>query len=160
MSCWIVAENSVSAVANLVADVMNLGLNGTGLYNQNGFELSEAFKDCRKNDGWVSPEKVYEKLYMLNYAAYNGRYPTHQQEVDIPKFPNYYLWSKPGYKNGQYICEQKHFQMYKTLQCFIYQCNEDANNGNKTLEALEKLKSELCEFLVTASDMYNQAKWC
>lgn len=160
MSCWILRENSVSAVANLVADVMNLGHNGTGLYNQYSFELSEAFKDCRKSDGWVSPEKVYEKLYMLNYAAYNGRYPKSQEKVDIPEFPNYYLWSKPEYKNGNYILEQRHFQMYKTLQCFIYQCNEDANNGSKTLEALQKLQSELCGFLVTENDMYKKAEWC
>ncbi len=85
MSCMIMKEESLAALANAVADRLNRG------YDFWGFEAPESLyhelSDCRTVSGCnYSAEAIYHRFYTLNVQAYNGRYK--EQDSNDERIPN------------------------------------------------------------------------
>ena len=153
MSSYMVYNKSISQIADLVASVLNAGYNSTALSASD--KLYEAFNDCYIT-GFANREKVFEKLYNLNLSAVNSRYCEADSAIDT--YTDCQLWTKPNYK-FHWICEANHYQMLKTLQCFIYQCSEDINRNNPILAGLEQLEQSIKNLIISSLDLYNEAKW-
>ena len=153
MSSYMVYDKSISQIADLVASVLNGGYNSTALSANE--ELHKSFNDCRVA-GFINRKKVFDKLFALNLAAVNGRYK--EDEELTGKYTDESLWTKPTY-NYHFICVANHFQMLKTLQCFIYQCEEDINHDSLIIQGLKGLEATIKDLLISSMDLYNDAKW-
>lgn len=153
MSSYMVYDKSISQIADLVASVLNNGYNSTAL--EAGEALYTAFKDCRVA-GFINRQKVFNSLFSLNLAAVNGRYK--ESDELTGEYTAESLWTKPAYYN-HYICEANHYQMLKTLQCFIYQCEEDTTKDSPILQGLKGLEASIKDLLICSMDLYYTAKW-
>ena len=112
MSCFVMNAERISTLAAFIADMLNfphefqLSL-PAGIYHQ--------FADCGYEDdpNLFNEEKIYEKLYRLNLAAYHERYGREPNESDeIPDF-------HPLNGNTQGI-----YTILKIFDCYLYQTNE------------------------------------
>lgn len=153
MSSYMVKDKSISQISDIISRVLNGGYNSTGL--SNGYALEESFRDCIVA-GSINRKKVFDKLYAFNLAAVNGRYNRNTEATG--NYEDCYLWTKPNYK-GHWLLEQNHYQMLKTLQHYIYQCDEDVNRESKVLVALRELETSIKDMIISSLDMYNEAKW-
>lgn len=50
-------------------------------------------------------------------------------------------------------------QLFKHLECLLYQCAEGDCESNPTYQKLERLIGAIARAIVGASDKYEQAKW-
>jgi hypothetical protein len=148
-----VSDKSISQIANLVAAVLNHGFNSTGLSANMNLVLS--LNDCLVS-GFTSEQKAFDKLYALNQAAVNDRYGSDVETTG--KYTDEDLWTKPGYYH-HFICGPNHYQMLKTLRCFIYQCSEDINRNNQLLQGLQELETSIKDLIISSLDLYNDAIW-
>lgn len=159
MSCWIVKPESIAKIANLISDVN---------YNTWSLSLPEsvhyAFNYCKNSYRFFEPEKICKFLAIENYLAYDCRYKTKSEPDEIEC---YYLdciealsnnqVSAPVWENGKRTITSDHIQLFKTLQCYLYQVEDGAeNNIYKSLAEFEKLYAF---WIIANSDTYNSCKW-
>ncbi len=50
-------------------------------------------------------------------------------------------------------------QALKSLQCFLYQCNEGTADESKLFKTLEKVRCNLAERIVSELESYDEAEW-
>lgn len=83
----------------------------------------------------------------LNESSIRSRYPDDPDM--IPDAPLRFRTSNP--------CSS--YQLAKSLQCFLYQCDENDVPDRALFKALETFLNQVFESIVTDSPQYEAAKW-
>lgn len=161
MSCFVMEPESIAALSEFAADLLNHGFDHYGFDPPD--ELAKALPGCRDPYCFFVPQKIYERLYALNVAAYTGRY---KREID-GEGQRLDDEQAPDIKTGDYIIHSGimgrhdlapwHFRLVKLLQCYNYQVAEDVTINHPLAIALRKLEQTLNSFIVTKSPEYNAA---
>lgn len=162
MSCIIAKPETVAAIAEYIASLLNAGYNFHKMEAPR--EVAEAFSVCTNSRGGYEPEKIYNLLSALNRLAYAGRYKRTEDGngVDLDTFPEYkrnIKYRPCGWSNGHATVEGWHYEMLKRLQFLSYQLDEDATYKLKETKALSTLAARLAVFIATSSDVYASIKW-
>lgn len=90
-----------------------------------------------------NPNQLGQELFDMNTQAVNVRY----NENDVaPPF---------RYRRKQYSAEQ----VLKSVKELLYQCSEGDVPKMPLYKALEKMKSELMEYIIEKHDVLKDAKW-
>ena len=150
MSCFIMQDRALAAIAESICSIGNAGYNPFGMEIPRS--LREALDDCHR-DRWLMPDLVYKALYKLNLAAYSGRYREDAEEV-TPNMPK-------GCEIA-YPCRDPkpwHYQLLKLLDCFVYQCEEDATKNAPLLLGVREFSAELAIWLVRNNPEYLESLW-
>lgn len=160
MSCMIMSKEPLAALANATEALLNCG------YDYFGFDspdsLLAAARDCR-NMGFFSADSLYQKMYALNVAAYNGRYADHEQpmddeapDVDLSK---YMVHRPPEYADHHHAVRLWHYRLAKLLDFWIYQVSEDATRNDAFVAAMREFQDCLFRFIVRRSSEYDAHEW-
>lgn len=157
MSCFIVEKETVAKIADYIEAIYNCG------YEYAGFELPRTLrkyieKNCVVQRDMADAELIYNELYQLNYATYNGRY----KEEEVVCYPEYKACSitEPiEWGESHWIVKPWHYQMLKHIDCLIYQCDESANKNNELLGGLRLFAIDLALFVVRNTQEYCDAQW-
>lgn len=159
MSCFIVNPRTIAKIANYIAVQINSGFNCTHL----DVEICKEFKELVCESGLANPEYVYKKLYLLNWQAYNIRYEGRHSEnldqcaFDMRKFAEYDTACNECFESE---VNASHFQMLKSIECYLYQCSESEELENSVIyKTVWKIKNALMCFIVHNSELYNAAMW-
>lgn len=161
MSCNVLEYTSIAALADFVTALCEHGFNYFGFDAPN--TLKVAFIDCK---GYKN--KAFEKLARYNHLAYDSRYNGASETSTIPDMPtinapyhprNFETVEANGVKFQRTILEPWHYQLYKTLQCYIYNINEDATHNTTLYRGLEQLEIEMAKFIVSHQPEYINAEW-
>lgn len=164
MSCFIMNDSALSALADFIGCLLNHGYNYFGFCAPDLLHIE--LKDCYER-GFYREEKIYNRLYALNVSAYRGRYP----EETVEYMPDYketikykqavYGPMNPDDERSGYTAQAQpwHFEMLKRLDCFLYQCAEDATLNTDLYKALKALQVELMRFICQHSTAYTAHEW-
>lgn len=160
MSCMVMKEESLAALANAIESNLNGG------YSLWGFEapdsLYDALEDCRIRR-WFSAKAIYDKMYAFNIKAYNSRYAEHEGAADdIPPevdLSQYKIHQKPEYRNGNVIIRPWHYHLAKLLDFYIYQTNECATYKDPLWAAMLEFSNCLNRFIVRRNPEYDTCGW-
>lgn len=154
MSCFIMRAESINKLAGVVYDVV-FGHNMYGIWTPD--ELRDVFNHKRE----VSEEDIFKALYQLNVDAYKARYG---ETVEIPEKPEGHYFVKfeqavsdDGYAYSKVTAD--HYQIYKTLECFLYQCSEGTVDEEPLFKGMVELKKAFASMIVSGTEEYNNADW-
>ena len=153
MSCFLVEEKTVAAIADYIEKLCNCG------FEYNGMSCPESLR-AEIGFGFVNARNIYYQLIELNRRAYFGRYKNeNENDYVVEEYKPHDISRRTEYEAGHFKIEYWHYNILKQLSCFIYQCNEDANNENDLLKGLEDLEKSLAWFIVSNSAEFNRAEW-
>ena len=157
MSCFIMTDCAHATLANSLEYILNSG------FNRFGFEapesLHKALHDCRDRYGFYTAGWIYNRLYALNNAAYEGRYRT-EPDPSIPPMPTVpALIQERQYANYHETLQPWHYQLAKLLHCLTYQTSEDATRNDPLHLALMDFQRVYNAFLVCNHDSFHAAPW-
>jgi len=157
MSCRVMKIESLAELASYMAALMNLGFDF--FQHSAPAALFETTRDCRKSY-FCSSRKLYEKLYSLNVAAFNGRYKeddtTAAPDVDIDKYSTY---ERLTFEDFPPQVATWHYRIAKLLDCWLYQTDEDATHADDFRMAVAELRRVLVDFIVSNSAAYKAIEW-
>lgn len=156
MSCFILNNESTAALASMIDRVANAarwsGRCRYGIYNgDNLYALLqqewETATGCRCVD--LNAPKIYVVLRRMNERAYGERYHRLAEEVAA------------GVPQGEWLntVETKPWQMLKTFECFLYQCDEGTVGESELFTALTLAKNHYMKHLVKKLPDYDAAVW-
>lgn len=158
MSCFIMSPESHASLANTLGNILNSG------FNRFGFEapesLHKALSDCRDHHYYIYVSRlIFQRLYLLNYAAYTGRYTDTAADIlpDMPRVPA--ITEPRQYADCQETLLPWHYKFCKLLDCLIYQCSEDSTQNDPLLHALVDFSIIYKSFLVGNTAEYHSAPW-
>ena len=158
MSCFIMKNESLAALANTLEYIGNSG------FDRFGFEfpasLHKALSDCRDHHHYIYVSRlIFQRLYSLNYAAYAGRYTDTAADIlpDMPRVPA--ITEPRQYANYHETLLPWHYKFCKLLDCLIYQCSEDSTQNDPLLHALIDFSIIYKSFLVGNTEEYHSAPW-
>lgn len=176
MSCFVMKEENIAALACAVNDVMRGGSRvfGFGLPEPDIMKL--AFGDCfgveLAPDGVTEREKdslagIYRRLYEVNLAAYMERYgdeapledgyTSHAPELPQP-LAEYAI--HPKRETRLYLQpEAAHFHLVKLCECYLYQTMEGAICDHIVRKAIEFIRDGLCRAIVHSTAAYDAGPW-
>lgn len=84
-----------------------------------------------------------QMLWNMNQEAVNYRYNENEK---APKYEYQRV-------------EATNHQLYKSLQCFLYQCSEGDINQTQLYKHVEKIKDEVARQLIEYTKEYEEAEW-
>lgn len=158
MSCFVMSDNTLAALADTLERVLNSGFNRFGFSAPDS--LYKALDDCWNKYGFYSSDLIFKRLYDLNGRAYNGRYKDKASLLEIPEMPEGITLVQPREReNGHERLLPWHYQFAKSLDCLIYQASEDATRSDPLFLALIDLSRIYKAFLVENTDGYSNALW-
>ena len=154
MSAFILNPEIIAAIADYIDTLNYVGFDYFGYSIPR--ELNEALNLTTRTG---NETKIFNALYSLNVRAVNGRYSDNEpEEIEKPKqYPT--LYHPQDWQNGHAIIKPWHYQLLKSLQCFIYQCCEDATKKDPLYLALEKLENTIVFYIVQNQEDYTRATW-
>lgn len=165
MSCVLLRSETLSALAEYAASLLNMGYEYFGMNAPES--LFEALKDCSDGYRFFSEEKIYAKICELNRAAYTGRYEGEPEALSrLPaKMPPYH--ANRQYDRGKYLGGDQghwevsawHYQMFSRLDCFLYQCSENPAHKTPLFQAMSELRDAFALFIVRNSAEYAAHPW-
>lgn len=159
MSCLMMNEKPLASLADWIAAQLNHGFNGFGMEAPSA--LYNALSDCTVA-GRFDENKIYLKLYALNFRAYDCRYSRHDEPITFtppdPYKPNT-VHQYPVSYNGHWTVAPWHYQIAKRLSFLLYQCSEDATRNDELYLALAQLRRNLYCFIVDQSDAWQALPW-
>lgn len=155
MSCFILSNESTAALAAMLDRAANAALwSGSvryGIYSGN--ELYELLRSewsaqfgCKCID--LDSKKIYTLLRRLNVQAFSERY---NRNADTSE-------EMPAGKWIQTV-DGNPWQMLKTFECFLYQCNEGATAKSELYRALAQAKNYYMQYLIDTVPEYSTAVW-
>lgn len=146
MSAWMVSDETLSKIANLIDTYRTTGYNGFGYDMPDGL---------MRIVGHKSAKQIFEMLANMNIEALKQRYPKNFDDmIGVVEFiPNAYIWQIRE-KGLTY-----HWQLLKSLQCYLYQCLEGDVPDCELYKELEKLEHYLQNYIISKMPEYNQAVW-
>lgn len=163
MSCFIMREDSIAALSEFTADLLNFGFTRYGFSAPE--ELAKALSDCRDFYHFFDSQKIYKRLYALNVAAYNGRYGRYERaangessDLDSEQAPEIKTSDYCIHDiNGGHKLAPWHFRIVKLLACYNYQIAEDVTAKHPLTTALKGLEHQLNSFIVIKSPEWEAA---
>lgn len=158
MSSYIVDPKTIAIISNYIADLVNVGFNGMHLH----YTIPEKFrKNVIDKNGRANPEEIFKRLYNLNIDAYMTRYDTNAEEMkmhldDVDNFKQYDTQIHDyGHKVQPY-----HYQLLKSMHCYLYQCAESEELINCTIYTTVKgIADALSSKIIDSLPEYNSAIW-
>lgn len=155
MSCFMVNPRTLARMANYICAHINNGYNCTHIT----LKVSDEFKELVSNKGIASEEKVYQELYRLNYKAYKTRYEgRHPADMDdLDKFAEY---DNPPVGMYSSKINENHYQMLKSMECYLYQCAESDELENSIIyNEIRHFKNAIMNKIVHSLPAYDAADW-
>lgn len=162
MSCIMSSPELLAALARTITYI------GNGRYDTIGFDLPRTLElelaNCRDVGGSLLEDHIYGRLYRLNAAAYNSRYKEHQADIVAPDKPDGkrllpVCVSYSGEWDGHFVVKPAHYDLARTLDLYLYQCDEAPTNKDGLYLALNELAYTVHKFIVRNSEHYQSAKW-
>lgn len=155
MSSFMMRSETLAYIANFIAIQINHGFNYTGITSAD----FSCFADCMKGV-FADAKEIYKKLYQLNFDAFHGRYDgRHDDECIFKAFPDTEIHKPVKYKDHCPVVEKWHYQMLKSMECYLYQCCEGDCPKTEIYQAVKQLKNNLMCFIVHYSAEYQAAEW-
>lgn len=155
MSCFILSDESTAALAAMLDRAANAarwaGAVRYGIYS--GRELYELLcSEWSSNAGRkcidLDSKKIYATLRRLNTQAFSERY---RRVVDVSEEMPAGRWLETVDGNP--------WQMLKTFECFLYQCNEGTVAKSELHQALVQAKNYYMHYLIGKLPEYAAAVW-
>lgn len=146
MSAWMVSNETISKIANLIKTYNIVGFNGFGFNFPE--ELEKKFK-------YKTAKEIFIELAEMNIESLKQRYPGHYEELigEIEFIPNADIWQSRE-KGITY-----HYQLLKSLQCFTYQCCEGDVPESDLYKGIEKLADCVGYYIISKMPEYQAAEW-
>ena len=159
MSCYIMHDRALSGLAKAIDTVENAGFDYCG-FSGGSWELSRALYPFRKEYG-NTPTAIFKALADLNARAYAGRY---KEPVDLGAFvydPAAPEYLHPIQHDAEHIpiFTPEHYQLLKSLDCYLYQTNEDATRQTDLYKGLQEIRQSLAAAIITNRPEYRAATW-
>ena len=146
MSAWMVNNETISKIANLIDTYKVIGFNGFGFSFPD--ELIAEFSN-------KSAKEIFNDLAEMNKESLKQRYPYNYMElvgnIEFIKNADIYQLREKGLTY--------HWQLLKSLQCYLYQCDEGSVSDCKLYKAMEKLEHYLQNYIISKMPEYNRAVW-
>lgn len=174
MSCIIQDPKNTAAIADYIERLLNMD------YQTNGVSVPESLarvlftlkcSDAIPFAGryFFDAEKIYKVLVTMNHGAYLNRYTAPGAER-VPEYkPNRISKQTeyaPGekdengfYKDGHFIIESWHYQLFKMIQFYNYQCLEEPIDKTDLYKGMADLESALALFIIQNSEQYTAQPW-
>ncbi len=169
MSSLLQKPENTAALADFITKQLNMGHDYTGMWSVPDL-LYESLNDLNCSDGYgfFDTKRVYNALVDLNISAWSGRYNEPDDLERVPYKANpiathaEYIGAKEEHGcriEGHYKISAWHYKIYKMLQFFNYQCEEDKTWHNPLHKGLVELARSLAEFIAMNSYIYNGLDW-
>lgn len=147
MSAWYVGTESLSMMTDIIRRYLVAG------YNSFGFEFPSEIKTLFEGE---SDKRIFDALAGTNLDALEQRY---DKETAAEMFDG------KGYEEWHDIWEPRngvrpwHYQLLKSLNCYIYQCSEGNVPDSPIYKAMEKLSISVAVFIACHQPEYEEAEW-
>ena len=155
-----VSADRIAQLADFIAALANMGFNFFGYSIPES--LNRELMGCYER-GFMEESKVFERLFDLNNRSVSGRYGAdHKQETpEMPTVKRIFHERKknPDFKEWLELVEPWHLELFKLLQCFIYQCDEDSTYKDPLKVALEDLERVMAYHIICNHPYYKKATW-
>lgn len=153
MSSFVLNDESTAMLATFFDRIAqpNIGTVRKGCYNYRDlyFALAEEYEKTHIHPTYMTAERIYTVLREFNERAFNGRYnkTPAKQVQEMPK--------------GTFLkdVENKPFQVLKTLECYLYQCDEEATRESRLFQVLKETCDHYRKFLINKIPEYSEAIW-
>ena len=159
MSCFIMDEKALAALAIATGKLLNQGFNYFGFEAPR--ELYDALSDCKAGvyRDYKAP-LIYAKLYALNAQAYAGRY---RKDVDTTppdvNFSGLDITCPPQSAENSFAGHPWPYQLAKLIDYYCYQVGEDATRGDDLTHTMAKFARAVYAFIVQHSAEYATSPW-
>lgn len=156
MSCFILNDKSTAAIAAMLDRVTGAAKWANtvryGVYH--GRDLYALFKrEYEQMTGnrcsTLDSQKIYAVLRRLNEQAYGERYL--KKSINEPE----------EMPIGEWVNTVEHapWQMLKTLECYLYQCDEGEAGKSELLGELQRVERYFAKYLINKIPEYDNANW-
>ena len=147
MSAWYVGTESLSMMTDIISRYL------VGGFNSFGFEFPIEIHTLFDGE----PDKrIFNALAGTNLEALEARYG---KETAAEMFDG------KDYEDGHDIWQPRngvqpwHYQLLKSLNCYVYQCSEGKVPDTPIYKAIDKLAVKVAEYIATHQPEYEQAEW-
>jgi len=140
-------------VINQIVSALQIAIQREGAYPSTYPDLR--YMDNKNlRDMAEEPAELGRAMYAMNINAVEQRYPgdrelpgtyTDGENLDVYKY--------------RFILDTPQMQVYKSLQCYLYQCTEGDVLGLPLYKALKEFQGELAAHIVEHSPDYEKAVW-
>lgn len=165
MSNYIVKSESIGRIANFIEVLANNGFNTFTLSLPE--ETRRALTLCVDKYGSMDAKKVARQLAIMNCLAVDNRY---NKNMTVEEYEAYYLECEKATKRedtqilyprweGRRVLTKEHMQLYKNIQCYNYQTDEDATYKSDLFKGMKALENAFCSWIVSNSAEYNDCNW-
>ena len=160
MSAFMMSNETLSKLANLFYRYYLTGGDAFGVTIPD-----ELFKEFKKDNGgkMLTGKSIFDSLAALNAESLKQRYPYYYEEmVGTPVYlPNCDIWRHQVYNlhDGIYRVEQWHYQVLKSLRCYLYQSCEGDCYERPLYKALELFGYVWGSYIAQNQPEYELAEW-
>lgn len=147
MSAFYVGNKSLSMITDIIVRYLDDGWNSFGFYLPS--ELTDMF------DG-KSEAEIFAALRQMNIDALEAKYSDNAAE----------LYDDEGYEEGNDIWQPReygvdywHFQLLKSVQCYVYQCSEGRVPETELYKGMHKLENAIAMYIACGQPEYGKAEW-
>lgn len=123
------------------------------------FSDSRLFKDFLSNVFLESPEKLGTSMYKMNLEAVMLRYSDCADNLDMVPGPIDENGHHKPYKYSYTGCQSNKIQVFKSIDCYLYQCDEGNVSNNELYKFLSWYRSHLANLIVRSLVLYEKAEW-
>ena len=140
-------------VINQIVSALQSAINQEGAYPSKYPDL-RYMKNKNLREMAEEPAELGRAMYAMNINAVEQRYPgkgelpgtyTDGENLDAYRY--------------RFILDTPRLQVYKSLQCYLYQCTEGDVNELPLYAALVEFRAELAQHIVEHSPEYEKAVW-
>lgn len=108
------------------------------------------------------PEMVFHRLAHLNVQSLRNRYSDYEDMLgDIEYESGHDIWqnSVRDWENGIQYIQPWHYQILKSLDCYLYQSCEGNCYKDPLYKALQLLRDKWGGYIAENQPQYNEADW-
>lgn len=148
MSAFYVGTESLSMLTDIISRYL------VGGFNSFGFDFPREIVTLFEGE---SDERIFSGLAGTNLDALEQRY---SKETAAEMFDG------KGYEEGHDIWQARedgiqpwHYQLFKSLNCYIYQCSEGNVPDSPIYKAMDELATRVGLFIARKQSEYEEAEW-
>lgn len=147
MSSFYVGTESLSMITDVISRYLLVG------FDAFGFEFPKEIETLFRGE---SDERIFNGLAGTNLSALEARYGQKGAAE---------MYDGKDYEEGHDIWKSGggvqawHYQLLKSLHCYLYQCSEGDVYNTPIYKAIEKLSERLTEYIVFHLPEYKEAEW-
>lgn len=159
MSAFMMSDETLSKLTNLFLRYHLTGGDAFGFYFPR-----ELFEEFKKDNGgrMLTGESIFNSLAELNAESLRQRYTDCDDMIGSPKYrPECDIWRHEVYDlhNGVHRIEQWHYQVLKSLDCYLYQSCEGDCYKHPLYKALERFRDKWGAYIASNQVEYELADW-